>query len=79
MNTDINENDMIRHKETNVFYLVKRITTEKLVDLNHGKDRKLWIEGIDGGDTKTLFTIQNCDDDQEITEHQLMMQNYEKV
>jgi len=79
MNTDIKENDIIRHRTTKVFYQVKRITTEKLVDLNQGIDRKKWIASIDGIDAKVLYTIENCDNNQEITEHQLMMRNYEKT
>ena len=77
MNTDINENDIIRHRTTKVFYRVKRITTEKLVDLNQGIDRKKWIASIDGVDTKVLYTIENCDNNQEVTEHQLMMHYYD--
>tara|TARA_B100000287_G_C20592684_1_gene764881 strand:+ start:224 stop:466 length:243 start_codon:yes stop_codon:yes gene_type:complete len=79
MTTSIKEDDIVRHSETKVFYRVKRITTTKLVDLNEGRERKHFIAHIDGGDTKTMYTIENCDTGLEKTEHQLLMNQYVKV
>ena len=73
---DINENDLVRHSETKVFYRVKRITTIKLEDLNIGRDRLTKIDSIEGGKTKTLYTIENCYTGQVWTVHQLMMRQF---
>ena len=77
MNMNIKEEDTIRHKTTKIFYRVKKITIMNLVDLNSGRKRNKWVEGIDGGDTKVLYTVENCDTNTTITEHQFMMHQYE--